>query len=59
MTVNPKILGGKPIIKGTRITVEFILDLYNCAILNRHYGLQNCATKGMINSGLFCMVSKV
>lgn len=27
ITVNPKILGGKPIIKGTRITVEFILDL--------------------------------
>lgn len=25
--VNPKILGGKPIIKGTRISVEFILDL--------------------------------
>jgi len=27
ITVNPKILGGKPIIKGTRITVEFILEL--------------------------------
>ena len=27
ITVNPKILGGKPIIKGTRISVEFILDL--------------------------------
>jgi uncharacterized protein (DUF433 family) len=27
ITVNPRILGGKPIIKGTRITVEFILDL--------------------------------
>lgn len=25
--VNPQILGGKPIIKGTRISVEFILDL--------------------------------
>ena len=34
-------------------------QLYNCAILNRHYGQQNCATKGIINSGLFCMVSKV
>ncbi len=27
ITVNPKILGGKPIIKGTRISVEYILDL--------------------------------
>lgn len=24
---NPKILGGKPIIKGTRLSVEFILEL--------------------------------
>jgi uncharacterized protein (DUF433 family) len=27
ITVDPKILAGKPIIKGTRIAVEFILDL--------------------------------
>ncbi len=27
ITANPKILGGKPIIKGTRISVEFMLDL--------------------------------
>jgi len=27
ITANPKILGGKPIIRGTRITVEFILEL--------------------------------
>ena len=27
ITANREILGGKPIIKGTRISVEFILDL--------------------------------
>ncbi len=27
ITVNPKILGGKPIVKVTRISVEFILEL--------------------------------
>jgi len=27
ITANPQILGGKPIIRGTRISVEFILDL--------------------------------
>jgi uncharacterized protein (DUF433 family) len=25
--VNPKVLAGKPVIKGTRIAVEFVLDL--------------------------------
>lgn len=28
ITSDPEILGGKPIIKGTRISVEFILELY-------------------------------
>ena len=27
IVVNPKILGGKPIIRGTRLSVEFILEL--------------------------------
>ncbi len=27
ITVNPKIMLGKPVIKGTRLTVEFILGL--------------------------------
>lgn len=28
ITANPAILGGKPIIKGSRISVEFILELF-------------------------------
>lgn len=28
ITIDPEILGGKPVIKGTRISVEFILELY-------------------------------
>jgi uncharacterized protein (DUF433 family) len=27
ITANPRILGGKPIVKGTRLSVEFILEL--------------------------------
>jgi len=27
IVANPRILGGKPIIEGTRISVEFILEL--------------------------------
>lgn len=27
ITTNPEILGGKPIIKGTRISVELVLEL--------------------------------
>lgn len=27
LTVNPKVMVGKPVIKGTRLTVEYILNL--------------------------------
>ena len=27
ITIDPKIVAGKPVIKGTRLTVDFILDL--------------------------------
>jgi uncharacterized protein (DUF433 family) len=27
ITLNPKVLAGKPVIKGTRLSVEFILNL--------------------------------
>ena len=33
--VNPKILGGKPIIKGTRISVEFILELLSSGMTTK------------------------
>lgn len=28
ITISPAVLGGKPCIKGTRISVEFILELF-------------------------------
>lgn len=28
ITTDPNILGGKPIIKGTRLSVEFLLELF-------------------------------
>ena len=30
ITVDPKVLVGKPVIKGTRLAVEFVLDLLAC-----------------------------
>ena len=27
IVMNPKVMGGKPVIKGTRLTVEYILGL--------------------------------
>ena len=27
ITLNPKVLAGKPVIRGTRIAVEFVIDL--------------------------------
>lgn len=32
ITVDPEILGGKPIIRGTRISVEFILELLGSGV---------------------------
>lgn len=29
---NPRVLGGKPIVKGTRVSVEFILELVRSGI---------------------------
>jgi uncharacterized protein (DUF433 family) len=43
--INPKIMLGKPVIKGTRITVEHIISLLSqdisiAEILNEYKGLQ-------------------
>lgn len=32
ITADPVILGGKPIIRGTRISVDFILELYAAGV---------------------------
>ena len=44
ITINPKIMTGKPVIKGTRLTVEYILGLLahgatNVEILEEYEGL--------------------
>jgi len=44
ITVNPKVLTGKPVIKGTRLSVEFILNLMahgstTAEILDEYEGL--------------------
>jgi uncharacterized protein (DUF433 family) len=43
--INPKIMPGKPVIKGTRITVEHIISLLSqdisiAEILNEYKGLE-------------------
>jgi uncharacterized protein (DUF433 family) len=45
ITANPKIVMGKPVIKGTRLTVEFILNLMahgatDQEIISEYKGLQ-------------------
>jgi uncharacterized protein (DUF433 family) len=44
ITTHPKVMGGKPVIKGTRLTVESILELLAKGltpdqIVNQYYGL--------------------
>jgi uncharacterized protein (DUF433 family) len=44
IVLNPKIMAGKPVIRGTRLTVDFILNLFahgasEKEILNEYKGL--------------------
>jgi uncharacterized protein (DUF433 family) len=44
ITLNPKVMAGKPVIKGTRLTVDFILNLFahgatTAEILEEYAGL--------------------
>ncbi len=44
ITLNPKVMAGKPVIKGTRLTVDYILSLFahgatTAEILEEYTGL--------------------
>ena len=53
ITTNPKVVVGKPVIKGTRLTVEYILNLLAhgltvTAILDEYKGLVEAAIQACL-----------
>lgn len=49
---NPKILGGKPIIAGTRISVEFILDLLASGMTQREISTAYDLSSAMVRAAV-------
>ncbi len=71
ITINPKVMAGKPVIKGTRLTAEYILNLLahgasETEILQEYSGLtrediQACllfATRSLENTAFMPLVAE-
>lgn len=56
IAMNPEILGGKPIIKGTRISIEFILELLasGMSVEKYHKRIFSFKKRGCISSRSLC-----
>lgn len=64
ITRDPEILGGKPILRGTRISVEFILELVqngaSIALILEHYPhLKEAAVREALDFAIWSIRSEV